>query len=103
MMPTTNTEKLIRHKSRRKGVLVPLLEDMFQHPVEIEDREDVLFITDLLDRMMQRQENRTNTPLFSPSQLSECLRYVYLLKHHKEMGIVRARSVRVEPNFYFFN
>lgn len=102
-MPSTQTEKLIRHKAKRKGVLVPLLEDLFQSPVEIESKDDVLWITELLHSMVERQHNRNYNPVFSPSQLSECLRYVYLLANHKELGITRARSVRVEPNFYFFN
>jgi hypothetical protein len=95
--------KLIRHKRKRSGILVPLLEDLFQAPVEIETDEDVEWIAGLLRKMAGRTQARNSRPVFSPSQLSECLRYVYLLKHHKEMGIVRAKSVRVEPNFYFFN
>lgn len=102
-MPTTNTEKLLRHKGRRKGVLVPLLEDLFQRQVEIESDDDVNFIVDLLHRQIERGHNRNTQPLYSPSQLAECLRYVYLLKNYKELGIDRQRSVRVEPNFYFFN
>lgn len=102
-MPRTKTEKMIRHKRRREGILVPLLEDLFQRPVEIESDDDVDWITDVLRRMVERQNARTNAPLFSPSQLAECLRYVYLLKHHKELGISRITSSRVEPHFYFFN
>jgi hypothetical protein len=103
MMPASQIQKLIRHKQTRKGVLVPLLEDLLQHSVEIESDEDVEWITALLKRMVERQDARTNRPVFSPSQLSECLRYVYLLKHHKEHGITKSRQVRIEPNFYFFN
>lgn len=82
---------------------MPLLEDLFQKPVEIESEEDVEWITGVLNQMVERQQARMNTPLFSPSQLAQCLRYVYLLKHHKELGIPRTGSVRVEPHFYFFN
>lgn len=102
-MPQTKTEKLIRHKRRRSGLLVPLLEDLFQKPVEIEDAEDVAFIVDVLTSQIARSEARVNKPLFSPSQLASCLRYVYLLKHHRELGIERLKSMRVEPHFYFFN
>jgi hypothetical protein len=42
-MPTTNSMKLIRHKQRRKGVLVPLLEDLFQRPVEPETEDEIEF------------------------------------------------------------
>jgi len=99
----TSTEKLIRHKQTRKGVLVPLMEELFQRPVEIESDDDVLWITELLHEMVERQRRRQNNPLFSPSQLSECLRYVYLLKHGKTLEIPKSQSVRIEPNFYFFN
>jgi hypothetical protein len=102
-LPATNTVKLIRHKQRRKGVLVPLLEDLFQRPVDIESEQDLHFIMEVLSAQLLRGETRKNRPLFSPSQLSECLRYVYLLKHHKELGIQRVANTRVEPNFYFFN
>jgi hypothetical protein len=101
-MTRTKTEQLIRHKRKRSGVLVPLLEDLFQRPVEIESDEDVEWITTLLRRMVERQQARTSAPLFSPSQLAQCLRYVYLLKHHRELGISKTSSVRVEPHFYFF-
>lgn len=101
-MPKTTVEKLIRHKATRKGVLVPLLEDLFQRPVDIESEEDVDWIADLLRRMVSRSNNRNSAPVFSPSQLASCLRYVYLLKEHKELGIKKAGDIRIEPNFYFF-
>src|SRR3954466_6488051 len=101
-MPT-NSMKLIRHKQKRKGVLVPLLEDLFQKPVEPETDDEIDFITDILKSQVRRQKDRTHRPVFSPSQLSECLRYVYLLKHHKKLKIPKTASVRVEPHFYFFN
>lgn len=102
-MPTNKTQKLIRHKRTRSGVLIPLLEDLFQSQVEIDDEADLEFLSNTLRTMMQRQQARVGSPVFSPSQLAECLRYVYLLKHHKSLGIVRAGLVRIEPNFYFFN
>lgn len=98
----TKTEKLIRHQRRRGGVLVPLLEDLFMKPVEVEDEEDVNFINDLLMRQLNRSQDREHRPLYSPSQLASCLRYVYLLKHHKEFGLVRAKIGRPEPHYYFF-
>lgn len=101
-MAKTQTEKMLSHNSKRKGVLVPLLEDLFQRPVEIESDEDVEWITALLTRMVERQNNRTTAPLYSPSQLASCLRHVYLLKHHREHEIEKKRSVKIEPHYYFF-
>jgi hypothetical protein len=102
-LPTTHTESLIRHQKRRKGLLVPLLEDLFQYPVEIDGPDDIAFITDVLERQLARSLDRVNAPKFSPSQLASCLRYVYLNKNHKSHEISKLSSVRLEPNFYFFN
>jgi hypothetical protein len=99
----TAVENLLSQRATRKGVLVPLLEDLFQRPVEVETDEDVEFLHDLLKKMVVRQNARGTKPVFSPSQLASCLRYVYLLKHHKDHGIEKSKSVRVEPHFYFFN
>lgn len=102
-MPKTKLEKEISRRDKRTGKLVPLLEDLFRKPVEIESAEDVAWIEQLLHRMVERQNNRNFKPLYSPSQLSECLRYVYLLKHHKELGLVRVGSKSASAHYYFFN
>ena len=102
-MARTRTEDAIRHQQRRGGILLPMIEDLFKQPIEIESQDDIDFIVLLLESQMTRQQDRTSNPLFSPSQLAECLRYVYLLKNHKELEIPKLASVRIEPNFYFFN
>jgi hypothetical protein len=101
-MPKTKLEKEISRRSTRKGKLVPLLEDLFTQPVEIESEEDIEWIEQLLRRMLARGQDRNNRPLYSPSQLSECLRYVYLLKHRKELGLVRTGSRSASAHYYFF-
>ncbi len=101
-MAKTKLEKEISHKRKRKGQLVPLLEDLFTKPVEIESDEDVEWIEQLLRRMVERQQDRTHRPLYSPSQLSSCLRYVYLLKHHRELGLKRVGSRSASAHYYFF-
>lgn len=102
-MPKTKLEKAIRHERGREGVLVPLLEDFLQEPLEIEDEEDIQFVIDVLTSQVARSQARIERPLFSPSQLAECLRYVYLLKHHKELGIERVKVKSASAHFYFFN
>src|SRR6266496_4410107 len=102
-MARTKLEKEISHRNRRKGTLVPLLEDLFTKPVEIESKEDVEWITALLERMVERGEKRKGQPLYSPSQLSSCLRHVYLLKHRNELGLVRVGSKSASAHYYFFN
>lgn len=99
----TETERLIRHRRKRSGILVPLLEDLFQFPVEIEDKADVEFINTLLLKAVVREKRRNDLRLFSPSQLSHCLRYVYLLRHHEDLGIGMEDKPKTEANYYFFN
>ena len=98
----TKLEKQIRHTRTRKGVLVPLLEDLFTRPVEIETDEDVEWLTTLLQLVQMRQGGRAANPLYSPSQLASCLRYVYLLKHHEEHEISHIPSRSVSAHYYFF-
>jgi|SRR5215471_4212808 len=97
----TQVEKRIRQRRRAKGVLVPLLEDLFSRPVEIEE-DDLPFLYTLLDLVVMRQKGRVDRAYFSPSQLSSCLRHVYLLRHHRELEIPKRRSIRPEANYYFF-
>ena len=98
----TKLEKEISRKRTCKGVLVPLLEDLFAKPVEIESDEDVEWIEQLLRRMVERGQDRTHRPLYSPSQLSSCLRHVYLLKHHRELGLQRVGTRSASAHYYFF-
>lgn len=100
----TKLEKEIRHKRKKPSgkKLVPLLEELFKEPVEIESEEDIEWIEQLLRRMVQRGNDREFRPLYSPSQLAECLRYVYLLKHRKELGLVRVGSNSPSAHYYFF-
>lgn len=102
MAAKTKLEKQIRHERRRKGLLVPLLEDLFREPVEIETAEDVAWIETLLHRMAERQQARTEAPLYSPSQLASCLRYVYLLKNHRSHDVPKVRSTSASAHYYFF-
>jgi hypothetical protein len=104
-MPPTFTEKQIRHARRRKGVLVPLLEDFMRKPVNIETEEDVQFLTGLFRTMADREDRRRDpdTNVFSPSALAQCLRQVYLKKHHAQLEIPARLPPRIEPNFYFLN
>lgn len=98
----SDVTRLIRHKRTRKGILVPLLEDLFSKPVEIESEEDVEWLTALFRKMVERGDARNSQPLYSPSQFSECLRYVYLLKNRKKLGLVKIPGTKPQPNFYFF-
>lgn len=102
-MSGKNLQANLSHRAKRKGVLVPLLEDLFSGPVEPEDEMDVEFISNLVRLQILRQMERGNTPMFSPSQLASCLRLVYLLKNHEQHGITKLGQTRLQPNYYFFN
>jgi uncharacterized protein YjhX (UPF0386 family) len=99
----SNLEKQLKHERRtNRGILVPLLEDFMRMPVNIESQEDVDWMHDLLEIMVDREERRNaKAKVFSPSALASCLRQVYLLKHHLELGIEKLAEVRIEPNYYF--
>lgn len=92
----------MRHRRKRSGILVPMLEDLMQSPVGIDDNEDINFLNILLRKMLARErERKTGQNVFSPSSLSACLRKVYLTRHAEILGIERMRSTKVQPNFYF--
>lgn len=102
-MPASKTEKAIKHQRKRKGILVPMIEDFLRKPVNIMP-EDLPFLNQLFTVMADREVARKNgSKVFSPSALSECLRRVYLQKHHDELGIPALQSPSVSANFYFLN
>jgi hypothetical protein len=103
-MPSTNkTLEILKQRSQRTGVLVPLLEDFMTKPVNIKSEKDVQFLTDLLKTMAERERRRDERRMYSPSSLAQCLRKVYLLRHHEQLEIKYLRPLRREPNFYFLN
>jgi hypothetical protein len=77
---STTTEKRITERRRAKGVLIPILEDIFESMVEVEDEDDIGFMNDLMRaRMRERQKG-----VFSPSMLSSCMRQAYFVKTGQE-------------------
>jgi PD-(D/E)XK nuclease superfamily len=98
---TTTTERNVRHRRKRNGILVPLLEDLFREPLRIENDEDFHFIQNLIHKGQERERRRKSRAVFSPSALASCLRQVYLTRHHRALEIKPLRSTRMEPNFYF--
>ena len=101
-MSPSNLEKQLKHERNSKGILVPLLEDFMRQPVDIDSQEDVDWMTNLLEIMVERDERRKgDDKVFSPSQLASCLRYVYLLRHYKQLDIAKMKELRIEPSYYF--
>jgi hypothetical protein len=97
----TATEKMLSHRKKRSGILVPLLEDLFTKPVDIENVNDVAWIQRLAMKTLDREAERKLDSVYGPSSLSSCLRQVYLAKNHKAMGLRRQVSTKIEPNYYF--
>jgi hypothetical protein len=77
---TTATEKRIIEKRKAKGILVPILEQILERPLEIEDQEDIAF---MLHLMRERAKPREKG-VFSPSMLSSCMRKSYFAKTGQE-------------------
>ena len=101
-MRATLTEKEIRRQRKRGGSLVPLIEDFMRHPVEVEDAIDQAFLDSLFKKMRDREEERREGDyFFSPSSLGACLRYIFLSKNFKKLGIDKLPQPRIEPHYYF--
>jgi hypothetical protein len=99
-MPT-QIEKLLSHKKKRSGILVPLLEDFLMKPLNIESEDDAGFVRHLLSKQIEREKSRSLNNFYSPSALSSCLRQVYFARNHKELGIKRKAVTRMDMNYYF--
>ena len=80
---------------------MPLLEDLFTKPVEIQHLQDLAWLQTLMRKQLDREEVRTRDKVFSPSSLASCLRQVYLSKNYSKAGVKKQIPVRVEPHFYF--
>lgn len=99
----TPVEKRLRHKRRRSGILVPLLEDyMAKRPMRVETPADIDFMIDLYERSIARElERDKNGKVYSPSTFAACIRRVYLGRHYKTFGITKLLDPRAEVNSYF--
>ena len=93
-MPQTEFEKSILRKRERSGVLVPLLEELFQQSFDVEDEEDRKFLVDLLERRGAQRHERGH---YSPSMLGNCIRATYFAKTGKK----HSRVVDPRANGYF--
>jgi hypothetical protein len=96
----TKTEKLLSHKRKRKGILVPLLEDLLMEPLEVQTPGDANWLDDLIRAGMEREYRRLSEPVYSPSALSTCLRRVYLTRHHSELS-VKTKPLSPSAHYYF--
>lgn len=94
LMPTT-TERRIAQRRRARGVLVPILEDLLEHMVEIEDDDDIEF----MERLMRNRMRAREKGVFSPSLLSSCMRQAYFVKTEVE----KQPALSPQTNGYFLD
>jgi hypothetical protein len=94
-MARTATEARIVEKRKAKGIVVPILEQILERPLEIEDDEDIAFML----KLMQERARPREKGVFSPSMLSSCMRKSYFAKTGQEKKW--AKSPRT--NAYFID
>lgn len=94
-MARTATERRILERRKARGILVPILEEVLERPLGIEDEEDEWF---LLELMKARSADRAKG-VFSPSMLSSCQRQAFFAKTGQEKR--PAKSPRT--NGYFLD
>jgi hypothetical protein len=94
-VPRTLVERKIIEARRRKGVLVPILEEILENMVEVEDELDEKF---MLDLMRARRAPREKG-VFSPSMLGSCMRKAYFAKTGKQ----KFPATSPTTNYYFLD
>jgi hypothetical protein len=97
----TRTEISITQRRNTQGLLRPLLEEMFRFPVRVDDEDDIAFMYHAAMKSMQRERERVNSAVFSPSGLASCLRRVYLGRHWKDMGLERIELPNIQTQGTF--
>lgn len=79
-MPRTATERRILERRRASGVVVPILEEVLENQLDVEDDEDMEFMLQLMKARARAREKG----IFSPSMLSSCVRQAYFAKTGQE-------------------
>lgn len=94
-VPTPSERKIIerRRASESGDILRPILERLFEEPVEVEDQADLDFLEDLFRaRMLPREKG-----VFSPSMLGACERQAYFAK----TGVEKLSAFSARTHGYF--
>jgi hypothetical protein len=94
-MARTATERRILERRKAKGILVPILEEVLEKQLDVEDEADREF---MLNLMVARGREREKG-VFSPSMLSSCTRQAYFAVSRQEKR--PAKSPRT--NGYFLD
>lgn len=94
-MSRTRTETAILEERERKGVLVPILEQVLESQVDLEDDDDQWFMIELMKARAREREGG----VFSPSMLGSCVRQAYFAKTGKQ----KFPATSPRTNFYFLD
>lgn len=96
-MPTPTEKRIIQSRATKKSgtLLVPILEELLEKPVEIEDEEDFRF----MDNLIRARAVPRAAKVFSPSMLGSCVRQAYFSKR----GEKKITTISPQTNGYFLN
>jgi hypothetical protein len=94
-MARTLAEKRILAARRRKGILVPILEEVLEQQLDLEGPEDEWFMLELMKARARPREKG----VFSPSMLGSCVRQAYFAK----TGQKKQPATGPTTNFYFLD
>lgn len=85
-MARTATEKRILQRRAARGVLVPILEEVLENQLDVEDEADYEFMLNLMKARARGREKG----VFSPSMLSSCVRQAFFAKTQVEKRPVKS-------------
>jgi hypothetical protein len=104
-VPASSLEKSLKHKKKASsGILVPLFEEYHRQFSSAHwDSDDIDFLHDLMERVAQRERERAQEPVYSPSGLGGCMRQSFLNKHYRALEIPRKLRKKIETHYYFEN
>lgn len=100
-MPRTATERRIIESRNAKGILVPILEELLERQLEVEDEQDEQFMLNLMRARAAPREKG----IFSPSMLGSCVRQAYFAKTGQEKKAAtspRTNGYFLDGNFRHF-
>lgn len=95
MSPRTATERRILERRRAKGILVPILEEVLERQLSVDDEKDQWFMLELMKARARQREKG----VFSPSMLSSCMRQAYFAK----TGVEKRAAKSPRSNGFFLD
>lgn len=94
-MSPTATERRIIQRRKAKGILTPILEEVLDSQLDLEDDKDQWFMIELMKARARQREKG----VFSPSMLSSCERQAYFVK----TGVEKQPPANPRAHAYFLD